>query len=567
MADLAKAPYHLNGEQMEFIRNKVAAMTTDEKIGQLFFVIGQDENMTDIKNFILKYQPGGMMYRPDHAEKIKREINTAQDASKIPMFIAANLESGGNGIITEGTWFGMPLQMAATDDSRSAYELGNVSGYEARQVGVNMSFAPIVDIDQNFRNPITNTRTFGSDKKRVIAMSDAQKQGLEEHQIIPVIKHFPGDGVDERDQHLLASVNALPAEEWMDSFGEIYRHFIEADIPSVMVGHIMQPAWERKLQPGIEDKDLRPASSSKLLVEGLLRGILGFNGLAITDATPMIGYNAALPREELLPATINAGIDMILFNKSIDEDYEFIKKALANGTLSMSRLDEAVTRILGTKLARHVMDTHQNLRLPAPPVIDLKTGEHEKRADQVAKKSVTLVKDRDHLLPLNPEKYPRIRLYILGDADDGGFKEGGRVTDSFKSKLEAEGFQVCLFDRRDLDFHEIFEEGVANVKAKFDLALYVANVETASNQTTTRIDWIHLMAADAPWFVKSIPTVFISMANPYHLFDVPYVSTFINAYTGNRASIDAVMRKITGKEEFEGKNPVDPFCGDFIAKI
>ncbi|MGG3965967.1 glycoside hydrolase family 3 protein [Heyndrickxia faecalis] len=567
MADLAKAPYHLNGEQMEFIRNKVAAMTTDEKIGQLFFVIGQDENMTDIKNFILKYQPGGMMYRPDHAEKIKREINTAQDASKIPMFIAANLESGGNGIITEGTWFGMPLQMAATDDSRSAYELGNVSGYEARQVGVNMSFAPIVDIDQNFRNPITNTRTFGSDKKRVIAMSDAQKQGLEEHQIIPVIKHFPGDGVDERDQHLLASVNALPAEEWMDSFGEIYRHFIEADIPSVMVGHIMQPAWERKLQPGIEDKDLRPASSSKLLVEGLLRGILGFNGLAITDATPMIGYNAALPREELLPATINAGIDMILFNKSLDEDYEFIKKALANGTLSMSRLDEAVTRILGTKLAQHVMDTHQNLRLPAPPVIDLKTGEHEKRADLVAKKSVTLVKDRDHLLPLTPEKYPRIRLYILGDADDGGFKEGGRVTDSFKSKLEAEGFQVCLFDRRDLDFHEIFEEGVADVKAKFDLALYVANVETASNQTTTRIDWIHLMAADAPWFVKSIPTVFISMANPYHLFDVPYVSTFINAYTGNRASIDAVMRKITGKEEFEGKNPVDPFCGDFIAKI
>ena len=567
MADLAKAPYHLNGEQMEFIRNKVAAMTTDEKIGQLFFVIGQDENMTDIKNFILKYQPGGMMYRPDHAEKIKREINTAQDASKIPMFIAANLESGGNGIITEGTWFGMPLQMAATDDSRSAYELGNVSGYEARQVGVNMSFAPIVDIDQNFRNPITNTRTFGSDKKRVIAMSDAQKQGLEEHQIIPVIKHFPGDGVDERDQHLLASVNALPAEEWMDSFGEIYRHFIEADIPSVMVGHIMQPAWERKLQPGIEDKDLRPASSSKLLVEGLLRGILGFNGLAITDATPMIGYNAALPREELLPATINAGIDMILFNKSLDEDYEFIKKALANGTLSMSRLDEAVTRILGTKLAQHVMDTHQNLRLPAPPVIDLKTGEHEKRADLVAKKSVTLVKDRDHLLPLTPEKYPRIRLYILGDADDGGFKEGGRVTDSFKSKLEAEGFQVCLFDRRDLDFHEIFEEGVADVKAKFDLALYVANVETASNQTTTRIDWIHLMAADAPWFGKSIPTVFISMANPYHLFDVPYVSTFINAYTGNRASIDAVMRKITGKEEFEGKNPVDPFCGDFIAKI
>ncbi|MBP2058251.1 beta-N-acetylhexosaminidase [Lactobacillus colini] len=567
MVDLTAKPYYLNKEQINYIKNKLKTMSIDEKVGQLFFVIGQDEDTVDIKEFIKKYQPGGMMYRPDKAEKIKREIGLAQSTAKIPMFFAANLESGGNGIVSEGTWFGNPLQMAATDDPHSAYELGNVSGQEASQVGNNMSFAPIVDIDNNFRNPIMNTRTFGSDKDRVIKMSDAQIKGLEENHIIPVIKHFPGDGVDDRDQHLVSSVNSLPADEWMNTYGQIYHHLIENGVPSVMIAHIMQPAWERRLQPGIEDKDLRPASSSKLLIDGLLRKVLNFNGLAITDATPMIGYNAALPRKELLPATINAGIDMILFNKNIDEDYKFIHEAIADGKLSMDRVDEAVTRILATKLAQGIMNTKEEATMEVPDVIDLHSDEHQKLAQEVAKKAVTLVKDRDQLLPLTPKKYPRVRLVVMGDSDDGGFKEGGHVTDAFKKALEDEGFQVTIFDKKHLDFHEMFEEGVQDMKDKFDLAFYVANVETASNQTTTRLDWIHLMAADSPWYMKSIPTVFVSTANPYHLYDIPNVSTFINAYTGNKPSIDAVMRKVTGKESFEGINPVDPFCGDFTTRL
>ncbi len=567
MVDLSAKPYFLNKDQIKYVQNTVKNMSTDEKVGQLFFVIGQDENQVNIEEFIKKYQPGGMMYRPDKAKKIKHEIATAQSTSKIPMFFAANLESGGNGIVTEGTWFGNPLQMAATDDPNSAYELGNVSGTEASQVGNNMSFAPIVDIDNNFRNPIMNTRTFGSDKERVIRMSDAQIKGLKENNIIPVIKHFPGDGVDDRDQHLVSSINSLDADDWMNSYGEIYHHLIENGIPAVMIAHIMQPAWERRLAPGIEDKDLRPASSSKLLIDGLLRNILKFNGLTITDATPMIGYNAAMARKDLLPATINAGIDMILFNKNIDEDYRFIHDAIDNGVLSIERVDEAVTRILGTKLAQGIMNTKGELTLTPPDEINLHSQEHEELAKKVAKKSVTLVKDRDKLLPITSEKYPRVRLVVLGDSDDGGFKEGGHVTNTFKEALEKEGFKVTVFDHNHLDFHEVFEEGVEDMEKKFDLAFYVANVETASNQTTTRLDWIHLMAADSPWFMKSIPTVFVSTANPYHLYDIPNVSTFVNAYTGNQPSIDAVVRKMTGKEAFEGKSPVDPFCGDFSTKL
>lgn len=567
MVDLKQKPYFLNDEQIKYIEDKIKEMSIEDKIGQLFFVVGQDSDTVNLSEFTKKYRPGGIMYRPDKAAKIKDEVSKLQKASDIPLFIAANLESGGNGIASEGTWLGTPMEMAATGDFQSAYQLGRISGYEAAQVGVNMSFAPIVDIDMNFKNPIMNVRTFGSDKNRVIGMSSAQAKGLEECGIIPVIKHFPGDGVDERDQHLLSSVNSLQADEWMESYGQIYHSLIEGGIPAVMIAHILQPAWERRLDPGISDDRLRPASSSKLLIDGLLRDTLHFNGLTITDATPMIGYNAALPREELLPTTINAGIDMILFNKNIDEDYSFIRQAIEDGTLPMERVNEAVTRILATKLVQNVMDTRENLLKKAPEKINLKQEEHEECADRIAKKAVTLVKDRDGILPVTPEKYPRIRLYVLGDSDDGGFKEGGHVTQEFKKRLEAEGFSVSLFDRGNLDFHEVFEEGVCDMKDKFDLALYVANVETASNQTTTRLDWIHLMAADAPWFMKSIPTVFISTANPYHLFDIPNVSTYINAYTGNRATIDAVMRKLTGREPFEGISPVDPFCGHFETRL
>lgn len=567
MLDLSAKPFNLNDEQIARVQEQVKEMSLEAKIGQLFFVIGQDEDQTDLAAFIKKYQPGGMMYRPNKGAKIKRQVSTLQKASQIPLFIAANLESGGNGLATEGTWLGMPMEIAASADPDAAYELGNVAGYEAHQVAANMAFAPIVDLDQNFRNPIMNVRTFGSKQETVLSFAKKQAQGLQDNNIIPVIKHFPGDGVDERDQHLLASVNSLEADAWSASYGAIYQDLIDQGIPAVMIAHIMLPAWEKKLDPAIKAQDLRPASSSKLLVDGLLRQELGFNGLTITDATPMLGYNTVMPRSELLPATINAGIDMILFNKNIDEDYEYIRQAIKDGKLSMSRVDEAVSRILATKLAQKLMDEEGNFIQEIPDQLDLKLAEHEQIATAIAQKAVTLVKDRDQLLPLTPEKYPRIRLYVLGDQDDGGFKEGGHVGQLFYDQLTKLGFEVSLFDRQKLDFHEIFEEGVSDLEKKFDLALYVANVETASNQTTTRLDWIHLMAADAPWFLRSIPTVFVSTANPYHLFDIPSVSTYINAYTGNPASVTATIKKLTGQDDFRGKSPVDPFCGQLFTQL
>nr|WP_035033114.1 glycoside hydrolase family 3 N-terminal domain-containing protein [Carnobacterium mobile] len=561
MSDLSLSPYFLSSEQINSIQEKLKTMSIEEKIGQLFFVIGPDDEQVDLEYFISKYQPGGVMYRPSTAEKIKSQIAVLQKVSKIPLFTAANLEAGGNGILTEGTYFSQPLGVAATGDSNNAYQLGKIGGAEGKSVGINMAFGPIVDIDLNFQNPITNTRTFGSSPETVITFAKQQMEGFKAEGVIPVIKHFPGDGVDQRDQHLLSSVNILSTDHWDQSFGKVYKSFIEEDIPAIMIGHILLPEYVQLLNPENDKSQLLPASLSSELIQGLLRRKLGFNGLTITDATPMIGYNASLPREIAIPSSIAAGIDMILFNKNIDEDYLFMKNGLAKGLVTEEQINQAVLRILGTKAAQGIFETKvsegsSSLAKAVKEKYSLATVKN-------AKEAVTLVKDTKNYLPLSPKKTSRIRLYVLGDEDTGGFKQGGQVGNLFKEKLTHEGFEVTIFDPENLDFHEVFEEGVADLKEKFDLAFYVANVETASNQTTTRINWIPLMAANAPWFVQDIPTIFVSTANPYHLFDVPMVPTYINAYSSNKETIDAVIEKVMGREEFVGKTPVDPFQNTF----
>ncbi len=240
--------------------------------------------------------------------------------------------------------------VAATDDEQMAYHLGDICGKEGAAVGCNWSFAPIIDIDYNFRNPITNTRTFGSDPERVRKMGVQYVKAVQKWGVAASIKHFPGDGVDERDQHLVTSINSLSCEEWDATYGIIYKACIDEGAMSVMVGHIMQPEYSKKLNPGIKDEDILPATLSYELTTKLLKEQLGFKGLVVSDAATMAGMMIPMPRSEQVPAVINAGCDMFLFARNLEEDFEFMSKAVKNGTLSKARLDEAVTKIWHSRL-------------------------------------------------------------------------------------------------------------------------------------------------------------------------------------------------------------------------
>ncbi|OAB39935.1 beta-hexosaminidase [Paenibacillus macquariensis subsp. defensor] len=565
MVNMAAKPFNLKEADIQWVHETLAAMDVREKVGQLFCPIGMTDDRQQLKTLIEAVKPGGMLFRPGPGENMQDVHRFLQEHSKLPLLISANLESGGNGITADGTYFGKQLQVAATDKEEMAYKLGLVAGREGRAVGCNWSFAPVVDIDLNFRNPITNVRTFGSDPARVARMAKAYTEGIQKSGLAVSVKHFPGDGVDERDQHLLTTVNSLSVDEWEATFGMVYRELIEAGAETVMVGHIMLPAYSRKLVPGIADEELMPATLAPELIGTLLRRQLGFNGLVVTDATPMAGFMMAEKREIAVPKSIAAGCDMFLFNKNIQEDFLYMMKGLETGMLTMERLDEAVTRILALKasLRLHKQQREGTLVPESKELAVLQCEEHKGWAKECADQAVTLVKDTQQLLPIAVDTHKRILLYVLGD---GGGHRSTPISPYMVAKLKAEGFDVTVFDNKNVDFRSVFSE-VKELSEQYDLALYVANIETASNQTTVRIDWESLLAADVPWFVRELPTVFVSVASPYHLQDVPRVQTYINAYSGSETVIDAVVDKMLGRSDFKGINPVDPFCGYWEAKL
>ncbi len=557
MIDLKANPFFLNDEDIAWINSTIAEMTDEEKIGQLFCPHG-DLNKEVVKREMLDKKVAGIMFRPSPGAELLEMNRYVQSESKIPMLIAANLEAGGNGTTTDGTFFGKQMQVAATNDFEQAYRLGVICGREAKSVGCNWAFAPIIDIDYNYRNPITNVRTFGSDPDKVLGCGKGYLKGAHEEGIAVSIKHFPGDGRDERDQHLVTSINDFSCEEWDATYGRIYKELIDDGALTVMVGHIAQPAYQKKLNPGFHDEEVIPATLSPELLNGLLREKLGFNGMIVTDASEMMGFTTAMARKEAVPYSIAAGCDMFLFNKDINEDYAYMMDGYKNGVITEERMTEALTRILAAKAALGLHTAKKNGTLvPQPEALkELNNAQFDAWAKECADKAVTLVKDTQSLLPISPEKHKNVFMSVFGAGADLE-KIKVRMPELFRK----EGFNVTVFDPE--EEKKMVKDGVEVFKQKYDLAVVIADVETYSNQTTARISWTPLHGSNGrPWYTKEVPTMMISVANPYVLIDAPMIKTFVNAYSTSDYATDAVMEKIMGRSEFKGVNPVDPFCGD-----
>lgn len=565
MEFLKSKPYYLSTEQITWIANKISSMNEDEKIEQLFFPLMYNSDPNYIKHLNSKYKFGGVMFRSDQASDNQNAINIIQAGSKTPLFIAANLEDGGNGVAFEGTYMGRQMLISATNDANHAERLGTICGVEGSAIGVNLSFSPVVDLDLNFRNPITNVRTYGSNPKHVLNMSRAYIKGLQEHNVFATIKHFPGDGVDERDHHLLTSVNTQSLEEWENTFGFIYRQLIDEGILNIMVGHIAMPSIEAHYE-NKECKQIVPASLSKNIIKRFLREELKYNGLIITDASPMVGFTSALNRSDAVPMAIEHGCDMFLFTKDLEEDIFFMKQGYREGKLSEARLIEALTRILATKIRTGIIDIDDEKNYIAKTDKDLEVlnnDTHQQWAIQCANEGVTLVKDTQQLLPISPKKHKRVLLQILGD-----FESNNRVYNQFEDLLVREGYLVSKYVPETLD--TIFINGkVEEFKKSYDLVIYIGNIENASNKTVSRIHWHTLFGAgnNIPWFVNEVPTLFISVGNPYHLFDVPMIKTYINGYCHAPTVVDSIFQKLIGKSEFVGESPIDPFCGVWDTKM
>lgn len=594
MVDLRQKPYNLSEAQIQWVEKTMSSMTLDEKIGQLFVHLTDAYNEEErVIEDIQSTHLGGIRFNPKDKETIWEMNRLYHKHSKIPVLSAVNVESGGNGATSSGTVIGQQIKVAATDDPSLAYKMGQVCGRETKAVGCNWAFTPIVDICYNWHNPVISTRAFGNDPDVVLEYSRQYFRGMSESGIPCAMKHFPGDGVDERDQHIATSVNSFSCEEWDNTFGKVFKGLIDEGVQAVMTGHIMLPAYQKYFNPDMKEEEALPATICKELVTDLLRGKLGFNGLVVTDASHMVGLSGRSTRRDIVPGAIIAGCDMFLFFNDIEEDLQFMKEAYEDGRLSEERLQDALTRVLGFK-AMIGFNNYSDDKYPSKEGLAIVGCEaHKKVQLEVSDKSITLAKQvGENIFPVTPEKYKRI-LYVPVAPEgnpvmalSGMAADGSKLRNRLVDTLTEKGFAVEIYKDPVAKMFEAFsqmtdeqraqalkaptkggkgiygnKQSIASLTDNYDLVLLVANV-SATMRTTQRLEWaISKGGWDNPWYVNEIPTVFVSFNCPFHLADVPQVKNYINCYDAVESGVDAFISKLTGESKFLGKSTVDVFCG------
>ena len=560
MVDLKAKPYFLNDRQINWVEETIASMTDEEKVGQLFVHMVADRSPEKLQETVRKYHPGAFRYMNAPALELYQQNKTLQEASRIPLLIASNCESGGDGGVGGGTHIACEAAVAATGDEETAYFVAKVGAAEGCAIGCNWNFAPVVDLTKNWRNTIVQMRAYNDNPDDVIRYAKAFFKGTRTQNMATCMKHFPGDGTEENDQHLLMGINEMSCEEWDETFGKVYKALIEEGVMTIMAGHIAQPAYSRKLRPGIKDVDIRPATLAPELITDLLKGQLGFNGMVVTDASHMIGmFGATVPRKDQVPGAIAAGCDMFLFLNDADEDFGYMMEGYRSGVITQERMHDALRRILGIKAALNLFElqAENELLKPKEGLSVVGCQEHHEISAKMADRYVTLVKDRCHTLPLTPEKSKRLKLIFL--AGEGRVIAGrveksndDAVKESLIRELEAAGFQV---DSEPMAVKGSMEE----FRKKYDAVILAVNIMGFAQYNTMRIKWD--LPTKQPWYMGEVPTVVISFSFTNMLIDVPMARTYINAYNNHPEAIRAVIQKMMGKSDFLGQYNENVFCG------
>ena len=578
MVDLKAKPFCLSEEAIAWVNETIDSMTLDEKAGQLFVQMRKSLDEETVKNTLNKYHQGGLRWQGGDRFLVYDQNKLYQDNSRIPLLIAANCDNGGDGCLIDGTFVATAAEAAAGAGTKTAYDMGYVAGKEASSVGVNWMFNPCADIYMNWRNTIVNTRAFGDNADRVIENIRAYIDGIHQSNVACCCKHFPGDGVEERDQHLVLGVNDLSVEEWDASFRKVYQTMIDEGLESIIVGHIALPEMSRKLRPGIKDQEIMPATLAPELLTDLLRGEMGFNGVVITDASHMAGIACMEKREIAVPKAIASGCDMFLFSNDIEEDFAYMKAGIESGVITAQRLDDALRRILGLK-AKLGLYRKENVTA-APELKDQMVGceEHLRLAEEAAEHCITLVKDTRGDLPIDPKLKKRARLVFIQSTPTSKAYKKDPVKQIVIEELERAGFTVDVAP----NFHDLeVSEGVKpqnmitmmncgsmkEFAAKYDVVFLVLNIKGYAQENNVRLRWSCNHSSELPWYVTEVPTVGISLNYTNHLIDVPQVHAFVNAYGSTRTSIRAAIEKICGRSRFKGTASDTVFCGKWDTRL
>ncbi|WP_107677914.1 glycoside hydrolase family 3 protein [Agrobacterium sp. LAD9] len=550
LGKLREKPFYLDTAGLAWVEETFLSLSKEEKVGQILLPVSRDLSEPALDG-LLAHNVGGLhrMIRREEGD-LRRSAQYAQSRTKVPLLMAGDIEFSEKSSPAAGTAFPNQMAVGATGDAIHAHRMGTIAAREGSYLGFNISWTPVGDLAINFRSSVVNTRAFSDDADAVNSYVRAYHEGVRAAGLATCLKHWPGDGVDERDQHFVTTDNTMDMGCWRNSFGRIFAEAVANGVQTIMAGHITLPAYAAELGARASCKGSVPASLNRDLNVGLLRGELGFNGLIVSDATGMVGFGSQGKRNKIVPLCIENGCDVLLFPTNLADDFRFLMAGLDDGTLSHNRLDEAVLRILGLKASL-------GLHLDCGAVPDeewkanlLASGQHAAWAEEAARDAVTLVKDTQHILPLKPERHRRILLSWL---ENRATPSGPMPQLQFDRLLREAGFEVT-----------ILRPGGEVEPTRYDIGMYVLADEGMSAREHLGPRWGDLhgpfpASMERLWYY--LPTIYVSFGSPFLLYHMPECETFVNAYSPILSIQRAAVAALTGEIPFSGKSPVDPFCG------
>jgi beta-N-acetylhexosaminidase len=555
-------------------------MSLRDKIGQMLLCgFHGTEPEGEVQTLLRDYPVGGVIYftrnvvSPEQVERLSDGLqHTARAGGNVPLWIAIDQEGGMVARITQGITL-MPGQMAtaAAGSVQDAYDAAHISGMELKSMGINMNFAPVLDVNNNPNNPVIGVRSFGESPEAAAEFGTAAITGFQNAGIAATAKHFPGHGDTDTDSHL--DLPVIPHDRARVNQIELvpFRAAIAAGVDAVMSAHIYFPALET---------ERLPVTLSHSVLTGLLRKELGYEGMIVTDCMEMKAIANHYGTVQAAVMAVEAGADLVLISHTAQlqkEAFEALMNAVSSGRISERRIDESVKRLLMYKVKRGLMDmevesgaaegesvsisgrfgaegrsidpaipTAMNAIEPSTVLFQRNSPLHQKTARRISEKSITLVRDSQHMLPLKRER----TLVITVGAAVTSIADEQLDGAALGAALLAQGLDVVdlvvAADEVAISSARLLQAAEAEEIKQIVIGTYNAGSPSGDPQCRL-IGWLQQLGK---------PLAVAALRGPYDLLKLPNVQTYIAAYESRPLAMNSVAKAMMGQITFEGKLPV-----------
>jgi beta-N-acetylhexosaminidase len=570
----ANKPYsrHASKDALKWADKQLKQMSLEEKVGQLISVginatyLNQDsEAFQALRHQVVDNHVGGIvLFRGPVYESVVI-VNRMQQLAKYPLLISADLEAGAGMRFDDTVNFPWNMAIAATGDPNYARRAGELTGREARALGVQQIYAPVADVNNNPANPVINVRSYGEDPAQVAKFVAAFVEGAQSAGVIATAKHFPGHGDTAVDSH-----RGLPeidvTRERLNTLELVpFRAAVSAGVGAVMDGHIALPRIDSTvITPLPREKKLKAIDTdetSEIVVEkgtmpttlspvinNILRKDLQFDGLIVTDAMSMSGLTLYFTQEEASVRALEAGADQLLKPADADAAFRGVVGAVKNGRLTEQRIEQSARKILA---AKYDLGLVQQRLTPIDEIDHVVAGNQASAlADDIAAHAMTLVRNDSHLVPLKLTPTSKILNLGITNGDDRLF-----ITQTFVAEMNRGGVKMdtIVLDDRSSD---------AEVQKTLEAASR-ADVVIVSMYGRVRTGQAGSVALPKPGeralnalLDRQKPVVGISFGNPYLLMSFPKLPTYLVAY-GDMPSLQrSVANALLGKIDVSGRLPI-----------